>query len=247
MCERRFSRVVRKFERREAQARRKRIPLVDIRERCSEQPRTSDKCAADNTFNTELFCLLFNALPVRWGCDRKLMEIHQPLKTFPAMVRGVYGEIKKFPFHREAVSGHSKIPRRLRFCPEVSDCVSILRGMLYKAPMELDDCRTADVVAPETVVTPVAKLEFTKERVHEDVGIACGTNDFYGVIEPRWWNEQVNVSRDPGGWISVEGLGQGNAFDRNSRDSSVAELVQEAGEFLRQEFTAHGVAKIRTL
>jgi len=119
--------------------------------------------------------------------------------------------------------------------------------MLYKAPMELDDCRTADAVTPKTVMTPVAKVEFSKERVLEDVGIACGTNDFYGVIEPRWWNEQVNVSRDPGGWISVEGLGQGNPFDGNNGDARVAELGQKMSEFLRQNLIAYGVGKIRPL
>src|SRR5215469_2844248 len=247
MCKHRFSGAARKFVGREAQMRRNGIPVVDIRKRCSEQLRTSDECAADNSFNTELFCLLFNAPPVRRGGDRKLMEIHKPLKTFPAVVRGVYGEIKKFPFRREAVSGHSKTPSRLRFCPEVSHRVSILRGKLYKAPMELDDCRTADVVAPETVVTPIAKIELTEERVLEDVGIACGTNYLYTTIELRRSNEQVNISRDPGGWISVEGLGQGNPFDGNNGDARVAELGQKMSEFLRQNLIAYGVGKIRPL
>src|SRR5215469_17517552 len=215
MCKRRFRGAVRMFERSKAQIHGKRIPLVDIREGCSEQLRTSDKCAADNIFKTELFCFFFNAPPVRRASDRKMMEIYQPLKTFPAMVRGVYGEIEKFPFRREAVSRHSKTLRRLHFCPEVSDCVSILRGMLYQAPMELDHCRTAEVVAPESVVTPATDVEFTKEGIIKDVRIAGGTNCFYSITELRRSNEQVNISRDPGGWISVEGFGQGNAFKRD--------------------------------
>jgi hypothetical protein len=117
------------------------------------------------------------------------MEIHQPLKTFPAMLGGVYGEIQKFPFRREAVSRRSKTACGLRFCPKVGDCVLILRGMLYKTPVELDDRGTADVVAPESVVAPVAEVEFAKEGVVEDIGIARGTNYFYSVIEPWRRNE----------------------------------------------------------
>src|SRR5215469_9075468 len=104
MRKRRFRGVARKFERREAQVRRQRNALVGIRERCSEQPRTSAKCQADNTFTAELFCFFFNPLPIRRPGDRKMMEIHQPLKTLPAVVRGVYSKIQKFPFRREAVS-----------------------------------------------------------------------------------------------------------------------------------------------
>jgi|SRR5215469_1834995 len=222
MCKRRFSGVPRKFGPREAQVRRKRIPLVDIRKGGSEQPRTSDMCQADNTFEAELFCLFFNALPVGRGGGRKMMEIHQPLETLPAMVRGMYSEVQKFPFRREAVSGSSKTARGSRFCPEVGDCLLILRGMLDKTPVELDVRGTADVIAPESVVAPVAEVEFTKEGVVEEVRIAGGTNHFYSVIEPARWNEQVNISRDPGGWISVEGLGQGDAFERDGGDASIA-------------------------
>jgi hypothetical protein len=105
------------------------------------------------------------------------------------MVRGVYGEIQKLPFRRDAESRCSKTARGLGFCPEVGDCLLILRGMLYKTPVELDDCGTADVVAPESVVAPIAEVEFAKEAVVENVGVPCGTNYFYSVIAPRRWNE----------------------------------------------------------
>jgi len=130
----------------------------------------------DNTFEAKLFCLLFHALPIRRAGDRKMMEIRQPLKALPGMVGGVYGEVQKFPLRREAVRGRSETACGLRFCPEVRDCGLILGGMLYQTPVELDDCGTADVVAPESVVAPVAEVEFTKEGVVENIGIARGTN-----------------------------------------------------------------------
>ena len=207
-----------------------------------QQDGTSGQSLANHEVELKLVGLVCKAAPVGRPAQANLVEVHEPFQM-PAMVGGMDREIQKLPLRREGIGGCSAGKGGPSFSPEIGDSAIIARRVLHNPPVKLDEGGYS-VVALELVVAPMAQGELAEEGVAKSIGIAGGENDFDGAMEPRGGNEQVDVGADAGGGVPVEGLGQGNAFERDDGNAGIAQQVQEAGEFLGEKLVAERVRQI---
>src|SRR4029079_4045479 len=140
----------------------------------------------------------------------------------PLVIGSMYAQIQKLPLRRQLSGRCSKEIAASSFVPQIGYSSSISRRVLYPLPMELDQAGVPGELALKRVVAPVSEVELTKEIFAENVRVSRGPNDFQGVTNFRWWNEQVDIGAGTTSRVFKERICQSNAFERHSRDSSIA-------------------------